>query len=107
MKLFYIVKVYRIVKGLQIFKIRTIIDKIKYNVRKRVNAKCKEDPTLAENQDIDSNCINILFNIGYALRTIKLILIIVNVIFFLGLAWLIFSELTRDFTDGENFYAVY
>ena len=52
---------------------------------------------MAINVDIDSNKIEDLLIISYTLKTLKLVIIIMNISYFTGMFFLIISELVQDF----------
>jgi len=58
--------------------------------------RIKKDPDLGEDKLNDHN--NIVYNIylGNFLATTKLVIIIFNISFFMGVFWLVFCDLTRD-----------
>jgi len=55
--------------------------------------KIKQNPTLAENKDIDNNCILILCYINYGLRTFFLIGNIFTITMMIGIAWFILCDI--------------
>ena len=58
----------------------------------------KTDYKLAENMDQDNNQIENLMIVNYLLKTFKLIIIIINISFFLGMFWLIYCDVTMNIT---------
>jgi hypothetical protein len=66
----------------------------------------KQNPIVGEDKENDHNNIEGLMLTGYLLKTLKLVIIILNFSYFLGLIWLIFCEITTDFLkstgDGWN-----
>jgi len=45
----------------------------------------------------DHNKMSVFMYISYSLKTLKLIVLILNVSFFLGVLWLIFCEVSTDY----------
>ncbi len=52
--------------------------------------KISENPTEANSNDADFTKIKLIITICYALKTFKIMLVISNITYFLGLSWLIF-----------------
>jgi hypothetical protein len=50
------------------------------------------DPSLAMNVEIDSNKIEDLLIISYTLKTLKLVIVIVNITYFTGIIFLVLCE---------------
>ena len=67
--------------------------------QQRLRMLIKGNPSLANDNDKDSNNIELMLYISYSLKTLKLILMIGNISFFLGIFWLIFCELSEDSTE--------
>ncbi len=58
----------------------------------------KTNYKLAEDMDQDNNQIENLMIVNYLLKTFKLIIIIINISFFLGMFWLIYCDVTMNIT---------
>lgn len=84
----------RLIKGLQVFDVANIMEIIKRQYQKKLDKIIKERPDLAENTLLDNNNISRLITINNVLRIFKLVLIILNISYFLGFAWYIICELT-------------
>lgn len=95
-RLFYLVKIMRFVNGLRIFSVPAIMEKVKMFYKEKLNKVIKDNPILADNIEIDNNNITTLIIIGFIFRTIKLIIIIINISYFIGFIWYIFCELVID-----------
>lgn len=54
------------------------------------------DPILAEDQVLNQNKIDQMINIGFAVKIMKLVLIIANISYFFGFFWYIFCDLSRE-----------
>lgn len=52
------------------------------------------DPELAEDQENENNQINLILKISYVFQTVKLIVLILTVSYFIGMTWYIFCEIT-------------
>ena len=93
-RLFFCIKVLRVKTGFDSFNIGKIYtdvrDYYKYRLLKRIKNHPEIESDMIHNHtDIDSQMI-----IGYLLKSFKLVIIIFNLSFFLGMFWLIFCEVT-------------
>ena len=52
------------------------------------------------NKLIDNNKIETILIISYSLKTFKLVIIILNMSYIVGMSWLIICEFTEDFILG-------
>ena len=93
-KFWFAFKTIRIINGIKIFNIRTIVANIKARSTKKRELLIKHDATFAEDQINNNNKIEKLVYINYTLRIIKLIVLLFNVSFFVGMYWLMFCDLT-------------
>ena len=71
------------------------MDMIKTKMRERTERKIKNDPNVGEDTINDHNNIEEIMFTGYTLKTLKLVIIIFNLSYFLGLVWIIFCKLTE------------
>ena len=103
--LFYLIKVIRFVKGKELFNIMELMKNVKeYNKEKLMNL----DEHIANDPTIDNNNMKQVMFISLALRTVRLILMIFNFAYFIGMGWLvILSTISRIYhyeaTVKENF----
>ena len=67
----------------------------------------KTNPELAEDMDQDNNQIEFLMMVNYGLKTFKLIILIINISFFLGMFWLIFCDVTKQITENYQSNVIY
>ena len=58
-----------------------------------MNKRIKKDPKLGQDQTDDHNRIELIMKIDYCLKTLKLIIIIINISFFIGIFFLVFCEI--------------
>ena len=84
------IKVNRLVKGIEIYDVKMMMDWLKEKNTQRVMTQIEKDPTLLQNLDLDQNNIDFLFNVRYGLKISKLFLMIINVAYFTGVIWIIF-----------------
>lgn len=95
-KLFYIIKTVRVLNGFKLFNVGNMFGKIKELSQSRMERLIKNNQSLAEDMDEDHNQIENLMIINYMLKTFRLIIIIVNIAFFIGMFWLIYCEVTMN-----------
>jgi len=62
-----------------------------------MHREIKKNPEIGEDIKEDHNKMNILVYASYFLKTIKLIVVILNVSYFLGVLWLIACELSAEY----------
>lgn len=96
-KVTYYLKVIRFLKALEIFDVSQMNRNAKEFAKKRIMKKIKSDPLIAEDTENDHNSIEALMIFSYLLKTTKLIIIIVNISYFLGMFWITFCDLTSEF----------
>ena len=101
-RIFFLIKIMRLAVGLKIYKIQNIMKYIQGKFRDRLLLKIEVDPRIDDNIMVDNNSIDILMNIRYALETFKLILVIINVSYFTGIAWMIFCSFMEKWYQGQG-----
>jgi hypothetical protein len=82
-----------------------MMDRIKKIYQEKLELIIETNPTLAENMDIDNNNITKIIIIHFILNTIKLIIIISNLSYFIGFSWYIFCDITIDIHGWYGFAA--
>ena len=97
------IKAFRLVRGLKIFNVSTLMDKIKKWFTRRLEKNCKEDPKFANNRDASLNNIEEILFISYGLKTIYLTIIILNISYVIGMIWIIACEAIEDFWLDTDF----
>lgn len=95
-RVFYFIKLFRILKGLEIFNVQKMMATIGAAVQARTKRRIEKDPTVGENVDEDNNSINMLTNIGYFLKIMKLITFIFNFSYFMGILWTVACDILND-----------
>jgi len=95
-KLFYIIKTVRVLNGFKLFNVNDMFVRIKKASQSRMQRKIDSDERLKDDMDEDHNQIENLMIINYMLKTFRLIIIIVNIAFFIGMFWLIYCEVTMN-----------
>ena len=66
---------------------------IRILITKWTNWKIERWPEMADDMDIDQNGMNVQVKITYTFKIFKLVLLILNVIYFIGVFWLIYCEI--------------
>ena len=87
---------YRIVQGLKTFNVSQIMSKIKDKLQKDMKAEIEENPNFGEDIDVDHSKIKQTLYLSYILKIIRLMIIIFNISFFVGIFWLSFCKIKRD-----------
>lgn len=95
--LFYIIKLYRITKGLQLYNVQSMIDSVKAFWSKLMLERLELDPELNNNLDLDSNKLEEMLMLSYVLKISKLIIIILNLSYVFGVFWMTLCEAVFDF----------
>lgn len=88
-RLFLLIKTYRLVKGLKIFNVSIIIQRIQAQQMDNIKSKIAKNPELGMEQNIDLNSIEKILTLRYFLQTAKLVIILLNISFFVGILFLI------------------
>lgn len=92
-KLCYFIKCYRLVRGFKIFNVSDIISKIQLKSMESMQERIKKNPNLGEDQTIDHNSIEEILLLGYFLKTMKLVIMIFNISFFVGIFFFVFCDI--------------
>ena len=92
-KLLYVIKVLRIIKVFKVVSIKTLTDAIKEYYKQDLDNKVKNNLDIAN--DINENHTNIekILWISNLLKTLKLVIILFNTSYFVGIVWYIFCDL--------------
>ena len=102
-RLFYLIKIVRLINGFKVFSVPAIMQKIKYFAKKKMEKIIQDDPVEAENISVDNNKISALIYTNFIMKIFKLVIIILNISYFLGFFWYIFCDLTMEiFYDGHS-----
>ena len=105
-RLFFLIKIMRLIKGLQIFDVAQLMKVIKKSYQRKLDDIIQNKPDVAENTLVDNNNISKLIVINNVMRILKLVLIILNISYFLGFFWFIICELyyliRRDFLENAD-----
>ena len=100
-RLFYLIKVCRIVKAARIPITQNVLNNVKELRKKSIIKQIEEDPTIGEDKNQDHNNIENLLMINYCLKTTKMIIVMTSFSYFVGIIWYIYCDLSRKIVD-EN-----
>mmetsp|Transcript_8274 Transcript_8274/g.12665 ORF Transcript_8274/g.12665 Transcript_8274/m.12665 type:complete len:275 (-) Transcript_8274:174-998(-) len=114
-RLFFIIKIMRLVIGFRIFSVPKIMALIKGFYKQRMEQLIETNPQIAEDTIMDQNNISLLIKINNAMKIMLLVMIILNTSYFLGFFWYIVSDLNVKAVEyfeivnpnSEYFYEVY
>ena len=76
-------------KGYVLFDVSDIMNNINDYFRNSILERIKTDHVLAEDMLNDNNNIEFLIKLGYFFKTLKLVLVILTISYFVGALWLI------------------
>jgi len=96
-RLFLLLKMIRLVKGFSLFDIPKMMEFIKNAFKKNLEYIVENDEELANNREIDNNNIESILLASYGLKIFKLVVVIMNITYLIGLCWYIICELIADF----------
>ena len=76
--------------------------------------KIKDDPLLAEDTLTDHNNVDFLINMGNGLKIFKLVVVILNITYFIGISFMIISEVnmtiarmnSQSYLDNQQEYFI-
>ena len=83
-----LVKVLRLFNGFRIFNVTQILLFIKRFIKNRKKKLIMNDPRVAEDTDKDHNSIGTIIYVSYILKIFKMVVIMLNICFVLGMFWL-------------------
>jgi hypothetical protein len=100
-RVFFLLKCYRLKETFAILDTAKIMKHVKRYYNNKLN-KVVENPELAENIFIDQNKIMQIIIISYLIKTIKLVILIFLVSYFLGICFYIYCDITRNFDSVKK-----
>ena len=92
----YILKVIRIYDGSKLLNVNKIMRNIRKWLQAYLDHKIQNDPNIVYSIDKDYNNNWLFIIISYSLKTFKLILIIVNLTYFMGLFYFFYCEVVDE-----------
>ena len=106
-RLFFIIKIIRLYTGIKLFDVAVIMEKLKFFNKKQIDKIIQTDKMLAENITIDNNNITKMLIINFVIKVFKLVLIIMNISYFIGFFWYLLSDLSsRWYSQEDNNYDI-
>jgi hypothetical protein len=93
----------RVIKGLSLFDVHKMMKHVKSIFHKKVKFIIDTDNELANDIDRDSTNIGYILVISYTLKTLKLIIVILNTSYITGVMFLVLSEGVDDFLYNIDF----
>lgn len=101
-KLAYFIKTWRLVKGIRIFNVSQLISRIQKTQMENMTQKIKDNPEIGEDQYNDHNPIEEMLMLGYFLKTMKLVTMILNISFFVGIFFYVACDLQQQYFASFN-----
>ena len=95
-RLFYTVKVIRITKAIEKFNVGYIMSKVKINSINKIKEEIKNNPNIGDDTVTDHNRIEYIMKIGYGLKIFKLVVVILNTSYFVGIMFMIMADFSRS-----------
>ena len=92
-KLFYLLKIIRLKRGLKVFDVNAWIRALKRRKEAGLKRLLDQHPELGEDNSKDMNGIDNMLYCGFVLKAFKLVIIIFNFSYFLGMLWYIVSDI--------------
>ena len=93
----FTIKCIRIIDGLRLFRVNKFMGTVRVLFKKWMMYKIEHDPSIEHNNTIDHNNIELLLKINYSLKTLKLVVQIFNVTYFLACFWFIYCEIIDSY----------
>lgn len=95
--LFYLIKLMRLFKGFDILDVFEMMKKIKAVYKAKSIEKIRNDSFFANDINEDHNNVGQQLNIFYGLKIFKIVIIIMNFAYMLGMFWYILMKAVEDF----------
>ena len=95
--------------AIKVFDVGAVLYRIKHIVKVRIEKRIKNDILLAEDTLNDHNKIEGLMFLSFGLKTLKLVIMIANISYFLGMFWMVFCRFFEEelATDENTFLQYY
>jgi hypothetical protein len=94
---FYVLKTIRTLKGTKQLNVSKFMKGVKEFYKNRLIDLQKENPELANDSTVDNTKMKDIIFISLTLKTLKLILMIFNFSFFIGMGWLLLCITLEEF----------
>lgn len=95
-KIFFIIKTIRLGKGYQFFSIEAIINEVKKFYKEKSQRLVASGSEKAYDTTMDHNKVNQIIFIHHCLKTVKLIVLILNFSYFFSIGWIIVCALNDE-----------
>ena len=99
-RLFFLIKLIRLFKGLKMFNVNAMMTFVKEYLYSYVIERSKHDSSFAQNIHESNNMIEETLLISYILKIIRVIIIIINASYLVGMFWLIILEIEEIEIEG-------
>ena len=108
LKFFFLIKILRLYEGMEIFNESEIKTYVKQLLAIRLKRIIEHKPHLANDQTSDNSKISALIIIKHVIKTIKMLILILTLSYFIGIFWLMLCELEYKYaTEEEKSYQDY
>ena len=104
-KIFFVIKTIRLGKGYQFFSIEAIINEVKKFYKEKSNKLVASGSEKAYDTTMDHNKVNQIIFIQHCLKTVKLIVLILNFSYFFSIGWIIVCALNDEIYSHTFFEA--
>lgn len=92
-RLFFLIKCLRLRRGFAILDVTKLMGSIKNFFNRRLEYNIENDEKFANNKDEQKNPVESLLFIGYALKTLYLTIVILNISYIVGMIFYVLCEL--------------
>jgi hypothetical protein len=101
--LWCLIKIWRIQTGLSLLDVTMVMSAVKKYLLSKITKSIKRDPSIADDTLVDHNNLGSVLMGKHMLNTLKIVVIILNIAYFLGIFWLIVSNISRKLIlDGYD-----
>ena len=98
-RFFILIKIIRLLNGFKVFQVRNLMEVINSYYQKKLDNIIENNPELAEDTNVDNNNISFLITLNSLFRILKLVIVILNISYFLGFFWFILTDLLTEYED--------
>ena len=97
------IKIYRLKKGFKLFDVESLIRACKKQINNNLEKEINEDFHFANDKIKNNTKIEQMLMVKFTLKIFKLILVILNSSYLLGMIWLIWCQIIEDFILDVDF----
>lgn len=107
-RLFYLIKLIRLQRGLELFNVTALMQRVEYFNKMKLKNLIDTDPEEAEDIIVDNNKIQTRVMVSFLLKIVRLVVIISNISYFLGfLLYIAFDMIMEHMGDpGDSRYFI-